>query len=139
MAGELLFRILDRLAFDTLLQRGKLTTEIANEAFLDRGNWSLTELIGEHYVVLEGSAFSSDAPWLYDEQETFDELPPEDAEFATLSVPPAVVKDWNQRLRALPSDGEVARNSARVRDALLELITRVETSEQLGLTVECLL
>ena len=139
MAGELLFRLLERPAFEALLQSGALTVEKWDELFLDRGQVSLTVLIGEHYVVIDGPAFPSDAPWLYDEQEAFEELSPEEAEWATLSVPTDVVRDWKQRLRALPGDGQVALTAAEIRDALIGLMTRVERSAQLTLTVECLL
>ena len=139
MAGELLFRLLERPAFEALLQRGPLTVEKWDELFLDRGQVSLTVLIGEHYVVIDGPAFPSDAPWLYDEQDAFEELSPEEAEWATLSVPMNVVKDWKQRLQALPEDGQVVRTAAQIRDALIGLMIRVETNAQLALTVECLL
>jgi hypothetical protein len=139
MAGELLFRILERPAFEALLQRGTLTTEGLDTAFLDRGDVSLTDLIGENYVVIDGPAFASDAPWLYDEQEAFDELSPEEAEWATLSVPSIVLTDWRLRLQSLPNDGQVARSAAKIRDALLGLMDRVQGDAQLMLTVECLL
>ena len=139
MAGELLFRILERPALEALLSQGTLTTERLDTVFLDRGEVSLTDLIGENYVVIDSPAFASDAPWLYDEQEAFDELSPEEAEWATLSVPSNVVTDWSLRLQELPSDGQVARSAAKIRDALLELMGRVRGDAQLMLTVECLL
>jgi hypothetical protein len=139
MAGELLFRVLERPAFEALLQRGRLTTEGLDTVFLDRGEVSLTHLIGESYVVIDSPAFASDAPWLYDEQEAFDELSPEEAEWATLSVPSHVVTDWRLRLQSLPTDGQVVRSAVNIRDALLRLMDRVQSNAQLMLTVECLL
>jgi hypothetical protein len=136
MAGELLFRILDRKAFAALERDGWVSSGNARTAFRDRGHWSLTQVSGESYVVVDGSAFFVEAPWLYEGHHTFAELPLGERETATLVVPREVVADWKRRLEGLAVAGQVARASPAVRDALTGLMEAVLNGDELALTVQ---
>jgi hypothetical protein len=139
VAGELLFRLLERRAFEVSLRGERLSANAAKTIFLDRGNWSLNEPAGLHHVLIDGSAFAIDAPWMYEDHDTFEVLPIEDSETATLAIPDHVVAAWRRRIEILPVDGEVARTRSDVRDALIVLMDRALENDELGLTVECLL
>ena len=138
MAGELLFRILERSAFEGL-PRGGASRKKSTASFLDRGNWSLTQPSGQNYVVIDGSPFLLDAPWIYEGHHTFNEVPIAERETATLLVPSEVVADWRKRLEGLPVGGQVARSSREVRDALMRLMDMVLEDDNLVLTVQSLL
>lgn len=139
MAGELSFRILDRKAYERLSADQRQRAADAKGAFLDAGEWSLTESCGPHAVVVEGSAFYLDAPWMYDGHHLFDALSSFEDDTATLLVPRELVEQWRARLLSLPHDGEVARSSARVRDALVAMMDVVLANDALALTLRSLL
>lgn len=137
VAGELLFRILDRRAFEELVRRappGNL-----RKCFFDRGQWSLLKPTGQHYVVIDGPWFFEEAPYLYEGHHTFEELPLPQAETATLLVPSETVTSWRPALQALPARGQVGGRAPEVRDALVRMMDTVIARSDLGLTVESLL
>jgi hypothetical protein len=139
MAGELLMRIVDRTRFDALGHHDRASRENVDKTFLDGGKWSLIRPSGDNYVVIDGSAFFVDAPWMYENHHAFEELPLENVETATLLIPNALVLEWKRRLRTLPLDGEVARNCPEIRDALVGMIDMVLKHANLTLTVQSLL
>lgn len=108
-------------------------------SFLDRGDWSLTQPTGKNYVLIDGSAFFAEAPWMYEGHDTFSEVQFASGETATLLIPREVVADWRRRIEVLPAGGDVARTSSEVRDALTRLIEVVLEDDQLALTVRSLL
>lgn len=139
MSGELLFRILDRSAFEAFLHQGRASPQQGMASFLDQGDWSLTRPTGNNYVLIDGSAFLVDAPWMYDGHNAFSEVPLAEAETATLVIPIEVVADWRRRIAGLPAGGVVARTSSQARDALLRLMDLVLGNDKLALTVQSLL
>ena len=145
MAGELLFRIVKRDAAARFVQQGRRRygdngeTKSFKELFLDHGQTSLVKPTGFRYVVLDGSAFFEDAPWLYEDHADFAAPFGEEDTSATLVVPREVVARWREALGALPASGKVARQAPHVRDALIALMETVLADDTLGLTVESLL
>ena len=131
-------RIVDRTGFDALGQHDR-SRENVDKTFLDGGKWSLIPPSGDNYVVIDGSAFFGEAPWLYENHHAFEELPLEDVETATLLIPNELVLEWKRGLKALPLDGEVARTCPEIRDALLGMIDVVQKHANLALTVQSLL
>ena len=132
-----MFRVLDRDALDRLQQSASVECA-RDEAFLDRGEWSLAAPSGPNYVVIDGSAFFIDASWMYDSHHEL-EAPFAEAERTTRIVPRAVVARWRRDLDRLPADGEVARHAPHIRDALLGLMDAVLDHDRLTLTVASLL
>lgn len=145
MAGELLFRIVHRDAAARFLRQGGRRygdsgeTKSFKELFLDRGQTSLAKATGLRYVVLDGSAFFEDAPWLYEDHADFEAPFGEEDTSATLVVPREVVARWRTALGALPTSGKVVRQAPQVRDALLALMETVLADDALALTVESLI
>jgi hypothetical protein len=139
MAGELLLRIVDRNAFEALGQHDRSSRENVDRVFLDGGKWSLIRPKGDNYVVLDGSAFFEDAPWMYENHHTFEELPLGDVETATLLVPDTSVVEWKRGLATLPMDGQIARHCPEIRDALIAMIDVVLEHANLSLTIRSLL
>src|SRR5260221_7945797 len=139
MAGELLFRILDRQAFETLVRHGPFSWKDVAKTFLDGGDYSLAEPSGEKYAVVDGPAFYIEAPWMYENHDKLEKLPLGNVQTATLLIPRELVVEWRQRLAILPMDGEVARDCPAIRDALIEMMEAVIESDGLSLTVASLL
>jgi hypothetical protein len=139
MAGELLFRVLNRRALEDLTPHEHAGQESANSVFLDLGHWSLTAPTGRDYVVVDGPSFATEASWMYERHDALDAVAIANTETATLAVPRDVVLEWRRRLDELPADGEVGRTVPEVRDALMALMDLTLTDEWMTLTVQSLL
>jgi hypothetical protein len=117
-----------------------LKTEEAARAFLDGGRWSLTQPVGEAYVLIDGSRFAiDDAPWLYEGHGAFAQIGIKDEETVTLRIPRSVVLDWRQRIGTVPPDAQIRRSSPELCEALIALMELVLVDGQMDLTVRSLL